>query len=219
MNIIRKILLAIPIFNFGFALIANEEDRLNLKNLINEYYTGQLYYFRDSQKEFKIKELIKNLRESKFSIKKDDIEQLKIKEKKDINLKDTNWKIEKLYFTKVINVIEPVLSPEPNIKREYYIVESDFIENGYKKALYLKGKELSIDIYLRVPQVISQASSKIVIEFDYFLFGIENFEDKFDAINDEFREIIYKIYFIQDTSPYNNFERKIRIFGNIEDVK
>lgn len=202
-----------------FSNIIFSEKYFNVSNVLEKYY-NYFVYLEGKNPEFRIKEEIKEFKENDFVLYSKDIRNMEILKREKFDLSDKSWKIEKLYFPKIYGMFD-VFSPEPKIPRDYYKLKEDFDEKSFNKLLKIKVNPFSINI----PNAQTSAyplyydnliPSKINFDIEYFLFIDDNLKQ---ALENNFESIIISIKFLQDTSPFNIYDRKIRIYGVIEEIK
>ncbi len=214
-----KKLFFFSIFINSVMLILSEEIYYkNIKDILEEHYNTLIYKARKNQ-EFVIRNTIKKIEKDNFVEIIDDNIKMEILDFSNVENYEKEWIFERLNFSTFIaenkEIFSNVLLQEPKLPRDYYRlkIKKDFpIE---KKLLFLKLKPIKIRIGEKFSQFYPNISSNFTFDIELYIFINENFSNIVEKEKLAIKKIFYKVFFIQDKSPLNTFDRQIRIFANL----
>lgn len=197
-----------------YSIIVFSNNYLNFQESTKDFYDSFIFKTKKSEQQFKIRDRIKILEQNLFIINKAEIKDFEIIKNYKLSSKEKEWKIEKMNFALLDNV--EIFSAEPKFPREYYKFKVEFDESKYNYLIVIKTNNFSSKIPLNMIQFFPRRYDEINFEINYFLFADYEKEKVF---KEGFEDIIYKISFIHDTTPLDSFNRKIEVFGIIDEVK
>lgn len=216
----RIIFIALITFlNFINFEILKENKFNDIKELVKKYYSDFVTKNKSNQ-EFMIKEFIIKVRNGLYMESFVNVAVIKLVNFENCGIKENSWIFEKLSFISTGMLGAPsenIFSPEPRIPRDFYKQKTGIDLNTREKVLYLKLRCFNHKISGYIQPLNSASDFKFCIEL--YLTNVEKYEDNIFEDSIAFKIIFYKIFFIQDLSPRNTFEREIKIYGSLESLE
>ncbi len=219
---LKKFIFFLIFVNSAMLILPKERDCKNIKEVLEEHYSTFIYKGVKNQ-EFVIRNTIKKIEETNFIENVDDNIKIEILEFSSIENYEKEWIFERLNFSTFIagskEIFSNVLLQEPKFPRDYYRLKIKREFPIERKLLFIKLKPINLEIADKFKQFYPNISSNFTFDIELYIFINENYANMIEKEKLSIKKIFYKVFFIQDKSPLNTFDRQIRVFAYLLDFE
>lgn len=183
------------------SLIYSYENGVDLKVFLCDHYKNAMYFSRDFS-QFKVKELIKNIKNNTFCEEIEENDEIKIAKRDALEMKEYYFQIEKIFEGN--NSGNPSFAQPPMNERYIKIKSGKIPSNNYDRILFLKKPIFHNCEKQDLDRVELRERGCFIFDVEYYIFLKKGYDFS------KKKRICFDIFSFYDEGDRNTLENKKR---------